>query len=162
MSPEKNSRNHNPKRTEIEHLLFMYKGEIGAGKMDRAALTLGKAVGLLMEAVYPLNTAEDEQLDLFRSAVNNAVCAPCDVTKPNNMELIEDFKFDLSNNAVTRNGITEPIIEHQPLGVPLTEPDPEILKKLAEEARTVIPPAEPIAPAPKTQKKQKPKTGDPG
>lgn len=216
-----------PTRTEIENLLQTYRGEVGAGKMDRAAFTMLKAVELLLDVVYSeeatdiVNAANffvtqpDEQLPLPLGGV----CAPCDVTQPDNPALIKEFTkeivapdgtvlgtsivdvdaiehakengidlqkevdaasarlvemyeesktvVDESNGTVTRNGITEPIIEHHPSeafdfgDVPA---DREIGEAYIDavtppHVETALAAKESVAPAPKTPKKQKPKAG---
>lgn len=111
-------------------------------------------------------------------------CAPCDVSIPNNPDLIEDFKetvIDREAGTVTRNGITEPIIEHAPLvgrveddlngetvgvnysisGMPAEDAakiEGEIRGVLQEELAKDVARAKETAPAPKTTKKAKPST----
>jgi len=89
-------------------------------------------------------------------------CAPCDVSIPNNPALIEDFKkstitVDIPEapaeaETVTRNGVTEEVIEHT------TQAAPAVVEEAAAEepAAVVTSPEGDVAPAPRTPRKPKP------
>jgi hypothetical protein len=169
-------------RAKINTLLSVYENYIGTGNMKQAGRTLPKIVHALMEFVENYDTmrkqerqvytmdnippdlaqdilagldelraprADDEPEKLFESP---APCVQCDVSIPNNPDLIEEFKNPLeavAEKATELVGDMEVDLEEEIKGdVDLTEtPEPEV--ETSAEVKEVT------VPAPKTPKKPK-------
>ena len=133
---------------EAKPIRTSFEIEVGGLPAEKAKEILAEQLGKVTEAhAAAVDTHSGGNPAVLRDmpseppAAAGEVCAPCDVSDPNNPALIDEFKttvVDEEAGTVTRNGITEPIIEHAEQGTPAS--------------------ADPDAPAPKTLKKPKAST----
>jgi hypothetical protein len=174
-------------KREIEDLLTAYDRSIGMGNMKMAGRTFPQIIRALMTFVEERTPADTTEYDgkkypfLEREIVapepkvdlNPPPCAPCDVSIPNNPDLIEEFKKDIVGSVEAPDGSGREIkyvVEaglaekaEAELGIDVEAEVKEALTEVAAEevaleaAAVETPPvveAE-VAPAPKAPKKSK-------